>query len=240
MYKLFILLFIFLLSKYSFSEILKLDQDLKSNLYVDTSTIIRKSDRVIITSIKDFNQIQYVDNVNFLSIKNSIEFDCKLGRHKILFSSLHSENMASNKPFGVDKTLSNWLKDKATSDAGKISEFACNKTVTSFSLMESCLESANETKKISPIILDKFSSILNVICHESLSQVVMTFNYSLTMLKADVKKENIDSFFVFGKNKFCTDPDSNQLLRSYDIEWKLLDKKGVFISSKIYRKEDCR
>jgi hypothetical protein len=102
---------------------LKLDQDSKSILYVDKSSIMKKSDSVIVTSIKDYNNSQFVNNVKFLSIKLSMEFDCKSGRHKILSDSLHSENMASNKPFSVDKTPSNWIKDKAASDAGKVVSF---------------------------------------------------------------------------------------------------------------------
>ena len=240
MLKFYIFCPIVVLSFSCFSEILKIDEDLSYRLYIDTLSIKNRDDKVFIISIKDYSDSQYVEGKKFNSIKISFEFDCLLSRHRVIFASLHLENMAKNKPISENKTSSTWLKDMPTSDAGKVSEFACNKVASKQSIMESCLKSAADSNKISPIVLDKYSSLMMVTCGESLSRIVMTFNYSLTMLKAEVKKENVEGFFTVGKNKFCTDASANKLLKYYDIEWKVSDMKGAFIASKIYKKEDCR
>lgn len=106
--------------------------------------------------------------------------------------------------------------------------------------MDSCWKSVEEGNRQSPITMDKYSVLMNMTCSEKLSRIILTHNIKLKMLKSDVKKENIDGYFIHTGNKVCTDSSANALLRNYDLEYKLLDEKGAFVSSKIFRKEDCR
>lgn len=123
-YFLYSLLFI---SFSSNSEVIKLDEDLNSKIYIDTSSVKKIENKIKITSINDFIETQCADGNKFLSIKAILEFDCSSGKHRILYTSIHTEHMAANKPLREGKNPSISLKDVALSWAGKVSEYACSK-----------------------------------------------------------------------------------------------------------------
>jgi len=64
-----------------------------STLYADPSTIRKAGDRVQMLDLLDFKTAQVTEGYRYMSSKTLSEYDCKEERTRILYFTLHSENM---------------------------------------------------------------------------------------------------------------------------------------------------
>jgi hypothetical protein len=105
--------------------------------------------------------------------------------------------------------------------------------------VKDCWVSASELNKHNPLVVDKYSTLMQVICKEEKNIVVMSYRLRLEMLKDSVPIGSVDKFYDQLKNKLCTQPDSIKLLKSWNIEYYLTDSNGIFISQRKWDKNDC-
>jgi hypothetical protein len=96
-------------------------------LYVDSDTIRRNGTVVKWWELLDYNTVQTVAGISFLSMKLIREYDCAIEQIRVLAMADFSGNMAEGKVVFSDFTPSNWVPVQPESMGQTLWKAACGK-----------------------------------------------------------------------------------------------------------------
>jgi hypothetical protein len=99
------------------------DDEVKT--YADSSTIIKKGDKVKMWSLQDYADAQSADDLSYLSVKNINEYDCKRRQIKQLYVSRHDENMGEGDILFINYEPEKWQTVEADSAEESLLKVAC-------------------------------------------------------------------------------------------------------------------
>ena len=95
--------------------------------YADPATITQSGSRVQMLSLIDHKTVLSKAGKTFLSVKAQHEYDCAGARVRMLFSSVHSENMGKGAIISTDYKIDNWGVIQPLSIAASLWGVACGK-----------------------------------------------------------------------------------------------------------------
>lgn len=72
------------------------------NIYVNSSTIRKNREKVIVWEVLDFSSARIANGQTFLSIKTQREYDCQQMKSQVLESTFYSGNMGRGNAFNSD------------------------------------------------------------------------------------------------------------------------------------------
>lgn len=76
----------------------------------------------------DYNSVEETDGETYLSQKDQREYDCKEEQERLLFYSMHSENMGRGNTVHAANTINKDWRPVAPGSVGEFSwQFACGK-----------------------------------------------------------------------------------------------------------------
>ena len=93
--------------------------------YVDASTIHKTDNGFKMWSMVDLKTPDYDGNKSYMSMKNQIEYDCKGGRIRGLFTSVHSKNLGRGNLVNSDSNIYNWAPVPIGSTGEMLWKIAC-------------------------------------------------------------------------------------------------------------------
>ena|SRR3989338_8979848 len=94
-------------------------------VYADPTSIIRSGKKVQMLSLIDHKTPLSKAGKTFMSIKAQHEFNCVETQARILYASIHSENMGKGKRIATDYKIENWESVQLHSIAGALWKIAC-------------------------------------------------------------------------------------------------------------------
>jgi len=93
--------------------------------YVNTETVTKNKNGIIVWTILDFSQAQPADGEKYLSIKSQHEYDCKEKEVRILYTALHSGGMGNGKTIYSSSTPTLKKSVPPNSRMEDLWEYAC-------------------------------------------------------------------------------------------------------------------
>lgn len=96
-------------------------------IYVDPGTIYPKGNGVEVLELIDYQSMQTVTGISFLSVKVQREYDCAGDRHRTLALTKLSGNMGTGKEILATSEHQKWEPVNPGSIAKRLWRFACNK-----------------------------------------------------------------------------------------------------------------
>ncbi len=102
----FILLLVFIFPIQSYADWSLVHQD-DADHYIDFALLSKSGHKVRAWYLQNYSELQTIKNIQYLSVKNRSEFDCKTRKMRILAYALYSESMGQgravfNKGEGLD------------------------------------------------------------------------------------------------------------------------------------------
>ncbi|MHB8915157.1 MAG: surface-adhesin E family protein [Thiobacillus sp.] len=95
--------------------------------YADHDTIQKSGNKLSIWTLNDFNVMQEVDGVKYLSIKTQEEFNCDNGQTRSLMHIAYSGNMENGQVVNSYEKTDTWRPVKPGSIGERQSKEACGK-----------------------------------------------------------------------------------------------------------------
>ena len=94
-------------------------------LYADQATIDKTGNRVKMWSLSDYKTVRGSRDMQFMSMMEQNEYDCKEEKSRTRFLSVHSENMGKGNILHNDNETSDWLPVLPNSAIESLWRFAC-------------------------------------------------------------------------------------------------------------------
>lgn len=99
-----------------------------TNLYTDPTTVRKASNLVKMWELIDLNTAQVsTEGKRYMSSKSQSEYDCKDERTRILYFTLHSENMGRGETVFTDPNPRYWIPFAPGSGSAGLWKIACGK-----------------------------------------------------------------------------------------------------------------
>ena len=95
--------------------------------YADPATIRKTGSRVKMWSLSDYKTVRQSRGMQFMSMMEQNEYDCKEEKSRTLYISVHSENMGRGNIVHNDDETSDWSPVLPSSIIESLWKFACGK-----------------------------------------------------------------------------------------------------------------
>jgi hypothetical protein len=129
MTRLFLITLLLLSSSPAYAEWVKVNDsdEVGKTVYVDPATIRRNSNLVKMWQFYDYETVQTVGGIRFLTAKEQWEFDCAEERSRVLALTEFSGNMGSGTVVYSNSEVGRWQPVAPSSIGQLLWKFACGK-----------------------------------------------------------------------------------------------------------------
>ena len=102
-----------------------------------------------------------------------------------------------------------------------------------------CNSTASQVNAVSPTRINEFMTIESVVCVPAVRKPIFTYviRWDLSKAQLDAVRSRAERAPVI--NRLCTTPGMQNLLRAFDMRYDYYDNAGVYVTSDLYRIEDC-
>ncbi|MDC0423363.1 hypothetical protein OAL85_03690 [Methylophilaceae bacterium] len=122
---LFSLLLIFSTPLYADWNLIYKNEIIKSEYFLNLNNFKRNKDKVRAWTLENFLEPQKVENLDYLSVKSFVEFNCKESSLRILAYSLYSNNMGKGKAIFSKGSPLKWMKISKNTIFSSYSQIIC-------------------------------------------------------------------------------------------------------------------
>lgn len=127
MIRLLLLILLFLNTAQVYAEWVKIGASDNATVYADQSTIHRNRNLVKMWQLNDYETVQVVGGIRFLTAEQEWEFDCEKERSRMIALKKYSDNMGSGTEVYRNSAVGKWQPVAPESAAQALWKLACDK-----------------------------------------------------------------------------------------------------------------
>lgn len=127
MIRLLLLILLFMNTAPAYAEWVKVGTTDNATVYADESTIDRNSNLVKMWQFNDYETVQVVGGIKFLTAEQEWEFDCERERRRVIALKKYSDNMGRGTEVYRNSAVGKWQPVAPESVAQALWKLACSK-----------------------------------------------------------------------------------------------------------------